>query len=185
MKQFTKIILCTFLLVISANLHAVSIDKMIGEVDSINMNNIGASSNKTSLDVVKEVAISQATGCQCDAEIIRAKKEVIKEIENYTKKSMDSFSALFIQTKKNIKEIRNRTNNIEDKRYFKELQQKLKIATGTTKIKKHKLLGYKNILCFSKNGLVEKEDALKNIYSLMKSLELIENSLEINKGGSE
>lgn len=179
MRKFFNIFI---ILLLSSSLQSASIEKMIGIVDKDNHKRfLQVYSSNSDKIIDAETAISGGS-CKCLASIINAKRQIKKTIDDYTNDSNNALDTLIKQLQKNYKEMRNRTNNIENETYFADLKAKISILYNTKNLKKHKLLGYENMLFFSKNGIFEKEDKLKNIIQLIKSLESVKNSLLIKKG---
>jgi hypothetical protein len=183
MKKFSSLIFSS--LFVSSLLQSASLEKMIGEVDenpvvlfqTENYGNAEATSSSISTS-----SSSSGSSCSCSSSINTAKRQMKEAIEDYVNDSVGALDDLIAQLQKNHKELRNRTNNIENEEYFMDLENKVSLVKNSTAIKKHKLLGYENMLFFSKNGIIEKEDRLRNIVQLIKTLESVENSMIAKKG---
>jgi len=181
MKKFFNFI--TALLLLSSLLQSASLKKMIGDVEDSSENSLQSMVGENT-DIVGEAVstASSSSSCSCSSSIMNAKIQMKKAIEDYVDDSNDAFDDLISQLQENYKELRNRTNNIENEDYFTDLKNKVSSIKNSKKMEKHKLLGYENMLFFSKNGIIEKEDRLKNIIQLIKSLESVENSIIVEKG---
>lgn len=124
-------------------------------------------------------ASSTLMGCSCN--ISSTQNSIEQNIENYVSESTDALDSLRQQLKSNLRELKNRTSDIENEEYFTKLKNNLSKVTGNSNIRKTRLLDYNNMFYLASNGIVEKTSELKHLYSLIKSLEDVENSFIINK----
>ena len=135
--------------------------------------------------IVKSILIlgfctsSLLASCSCD--ISSTQDDIEQSIEDYVSDNTDSLDKLKEQLENNLKELKNRTNNIEKEEYFTKLKNNIFKITGSTNLKKYRLLDYRNKLFLSSSGIVEKTSELRHLYSLVKSLEDVENSFIINR----
>jgi len=180
MKKFFNILIA---LLFSSLLQSASLEKLIGDVDDNNSENSSQlKNNENNKSINSSSTTSSSSICSCSSSIINAKREMQKAIKDYVNDSNNAFDDLISQLQENYKELRNRTNNIENEDYFTDLKNKVSSIKESKQMEKHKLLGYENMLFFSKNGVFEKEDRLKNTIQLIKNLESVENSIIVEKG---
>lgn len=165
-----------FLLMISTSVFsAVSVETMIGKTEVL----------KDIKEEPKEVSSSSGGSCACSGIINSTQKNIESMVKDYVDSNIDALVKLRKQVVLNKRELGNRTNKIENNDYYELLNRKLKLVNNSGEFKKvnnYKLLGYENLLTFSKNGLAEKEMKLIQLYETIDSLDDIETSIITNKG---
>ncbi|KAB7891282.1 hypothetical protein [Poseidonibacter ostreae] len=164
-----------FFLLIGMFANSATISQMIGESTTlIDVEDLG---------IEPYVETPSTSSCACSAKINSTLQDLKKEVKDYTDESIESFTKMREQIKETKHEVANRTNNIEDDKYYNMLNNGSNAIKGnisSTNIAKYKLLGYNNVVLFSSDGLIAKKEQLGNIYSAINSLADLEISLKLS-----
>ena len=138
---------------------------------------------KSLVSLVLLILVLSTSSYACPCDISSTQNKIESNIEKYVSENINALEKLNTQLKANLKELKNRTNNIEKESYLTDLKNKISRISGSQNIAEHRLLEYRNTLFFSQNGIIQKTDELQHLYSLVKSLEDIDITMKLNQGG--
>lgn len=151
------------------------ISSLIGESNTLKPDVISSS--------FKEIEFTNISSCNCSGNIIPTYNKIVMQIDNYTSTTVDSLKQLRVQVAKNKNELANRSDNINNDKYYDSLNRAIKYINrdifNHKDITKIKLSGYNNLLLLSNNGFLYKNNNLLNVYSAINELEQLENKLKI------